>query len=221
MRPEPAMLGPRADADVEIQYPGQRYQSDTAIAGMWLFLASELLFFGALFLCWAFLRHQHPVGFAQATENTEFFYGSANSVVLLTSSCTFAAAAAYARLNRPRAVVRAALLTAALGLAFLALKTVEWWLDIAAHDVPGASFHAAGPDTGGEQLYWLFYWVATGLHAAHLIVGIALVCWIARRVHTYGITKNLTKIEVVGLYWSFVDMIWLVLYPLIYLAARP
>ena len=210
----------RPDSTVEIQYHDARYQSGTALSGMWLFLASEMLFFGALFLTWAFYRVQHADAFAEATRETEFAIGTANTVVLLTSSFIFACAVAFAQRGENRRVMQASLATGLLGVVFLGLKVFEWYKDIVAGDVPGAFYRTPGA-AGGAQLFWVFYWIGTSLHGLHLLIGIALVCWIAWRAarEAFG-PRTATAVQVVGLYWSFVDMVWLVLYPLIYLAGR-
>ena len=210
-----------ADPTGEFQYRTRRYQSETALAGMWVFLASEMLFFGGLLLAWCFYRHQHPAGFKAATEDTQFAIGTINTVVLTASSFTFACGVLFARQGRNARVMQASLLAAGLGTLFMGLKILEWYLDIADHEVPGPHFKTGGVDDGGAQLFWIFYYIATSLHAIHLSIGIAMVCWIAWRAHKaeFSPTYN-TPVEVVGLYWSFVDMVWMVLYPLIYLAGR-
>ena len=210
----------RPDGAVEVQYHDARYETGTALSGMWLFLASETLFFGALFLTWSFYRIEHAAAFAEATRETEFAIGTANSIVLLTSSFIFACAVIFARRADNRRVMQASLVTGLLGMIFLGLKGFEWYKDIAAGDVPGASFRAPGV-ASGTQLFWVFYWVGTSLHGLHLIIGIGLVGWIAWRAGrgAFG-PRAATSVEIVGLYWSFVDMVWLVLYPLIYLAGR-
>ena len=210
-----------ADPTVEFQYRTRRYQSETALAGMWVFLASEMLFFGALLLAWCVYRHQHPAGFKAATEDTQFAIGTINTVILTLSSFTFACGVVFARQGRNARVMQTSLLAAGLGTLFMGLKILEWYLDIADHEVPGPHFKTAAVDDGGAQLFWVFYYVATGLHAIHLGIGIAMVCWIAWRAHKAAFSPAYnTPVEVVGLYWSFVDMVWMVLYPLIYLAGR-
>ena len=211
----------RPDAAVEFQYHDAAYQADTALSGMWLFLASEVLFFGGLFLTWCVYRHQHPAGFAAATRDTQFAIGTINTVVLVTSSFSYACAVAYARHGDNRRILQASLVTAGLGALFLALKVLEWSVDIGAGDLPGAGFKMTGADAGGAELFWVFYYTSTGLHGVHLTVGFALVTWIAWQARHRRFSKDYaTPVEVVGLYWSFVDMVWMVLYPLIYLAGR-
>lgn len=207
--------------EVGLQFPDAAYKAETALSGMWLFLASETLFFGAMFLTMLYCRHQHPQGFAAAAAQTQFGIGTANTVVLLCSSFAFASAVVFMRAGRRRATIAAVRATGALGAAFLLLKAIEWWLDLADHDLPGRHFNATSPDRGGEQLFWFLYWVATGIHGVHLLLGIALCVYVAQRLRrqSHG-SQDMTLVKVVGLYWSFVDMVWLLLYPLIYLADR-
>jgi cytochrome c oxidase subunit 3 len=209
--------GPVAE-HIEYQYAGMRHQTETAVTGMWLFLATEVLFFGGLFLLYLVYRQFHSVGFAKASQHAQLAIGTINTVLLLTSSAVFAYGAGRARVGDNRMLLRAALMTAALGIAFLLLKGYEWKLDLDDGLFPGPRFSITGNDAAGAQLFWCFYFVATGLHGIHMIVGVALVTWITwtarRRLFSPGYYG---PVEVVGLYWSFVDMVWLCLYPMIYL----
>jgi cytochrome c oxidase subunit III len=207
------------DLHVEFQYHDAVHQSETAVSGMWLFLATEIVFFGALFLGWLFCRTQHPAGFALATEHAQFAIGTVNTVLLATSSFVYCCGLTWIEFGNQRRLLQCCLLTLALGVCFLGLKILEWHKDIDERLVPGPGFGLHDP--GGAQLFYIFYYVATGLHAAHMTVGIVLVSWIAWRAHRGAFSRSsCTAVEVVGLYWSFVDIVWLVLYPLIYLAGR-
>ncbi len=208
-------------AHAEFQYASASHQAETAISGMWLFLATEVLFFGGLFLVWLTYRHWHPAGFAYATRRMELGIGTANTALLLTSSFAFAWGLAGIKRGNHRVLLRAALLTAALGLAFLVLKGIEWNKDFNDHLFPGAGFGLAGPDPGGSRLFTIFYFIATGLHGVHMIGGIVLVLLVAHKAARGGYSRqHHVGAEVTGLYWSFVDIVWMVLYPLIYLAGR-
>jgi cytochrome c oxidase subunit 3 len=207
--------------DTEFQYASVREQHDTAMAGMWLFLATETLFFGGLFLIWVYYRYLFPYGFALATEHTELSIGTVNSVLLITSSVTYACGVAAIRLGSRILLFRFAAITVVLGIAFMLLKALEWYLDIDEGLVPGQHFALIGPGTEGAQLFWIFYYIGTVLHAIHLLIGIGLVTWIALRARWGTVTREShAAVEIVGLYWSFVDMVWLVLFPMIYLAGR-
>ena len=206
---------------IEYQYAGARHQTEAALSGMWLFLTTEVLFFGALFLLYMVYRHFHAVGFAAASRHSQLAIGTINTVLLVTSSAVFAYGLGRVREGDNRMLVRACLLTAALGCAFLLLKAYEWKLDLDDNLFPGPRFAMTGDDAGGAQLFWSFYFVATGLHGLHMIAGVGLVGWIARAARRRDFSASYhTPVEVVGLYWSFVDMVWLCLYPMIYLVHR-
>jgi cytochrome c oxidase subunit 3 len=206
---------------IAFQYGGMRHQAATAIGGMWLFLVSEALFFGGLFLLYAVYRFADSAGIAEGSRHAEPLIGTVNTLLLLTSSAVFAWGVGCAEQGRNRALFHAAAITAALGVGFLLLKGWEWQRDFDQHLFPGAGFAIVGPHRGGAARFWSFYFVATGLHGLHMVVGVGLVAWIARtaRAGRYS-ARYFTPVEVVGLYWSFVDMVWLCLYPVIYLAGR-
>jgi cytochrome c oxidase subunit 3 len=207
---------------LHFQYASADHQSDTAIAGMWLFLATEVLFFGGLILAWMFCRHWQQAGFDAGGRESVFAIGTVNLVLLLTSSCVYSSGLVFIELDQPRRLVQCCIVTACLGSAFLVLKSWEWLIDIHEHLFPSmAHFKIVGPDEGGARLFWSFYFVATSLHALHMLIGIVAVCWIAMQARAGRFSaKWATPVEVVGLYWSFVDVVWIVLYPLIYLVGR-
>ena len=204
------------------QYASADHQSETAIAGMWLFLATEVLFFGGLVLAWMFCRHWQEAGFDAGGRETVLTIGTINLVLLLTSSFVYTSGFVFIEMDQPRRLVQCSVATASLGAAFLVLKILEWAIDIHEHLFPSmAGFKITGVDEGGARLFWSFYFVATSLHALHMIIGIGAVCWIAMQAHAGRFSAKWdTPVEVVGLYWSFVDIVWIVLYPLIYLVGR-
>jgi len=189
---------------------------------MWLFLASEMLFFGAIVYVWMVLRITHPQGVVLGTSHTNLILGSINTALLLTSSFTLTLGVMRARAGQGAAAARCCLLTAGLGVGFLALKGLEWGLDLHEGLWPGPGFAPWGDDVGGARLFMCFYWVATALHGLHMVIGVGLLAWAARLAWRGPMAgRHVTAVEVVGLYWSFVDTVWLVMYPLIYLVARP
>jgi cytochrome c oxidase subunit III len=188
--------------------------------GIWVFLASEMLFFGALILTYTVCRIEHMDAFAAAGRETNIWYGTSNTAILLTSSLTMAVAsqAAAARQQLRRLVVACLTLTAALGLAFLVVKGFEYREDLDKHLWPGAQFALHEP---GAQLFYGLYWLVTGVHAIHLTIGIALVGRLALLGHLKRLQLDENpEIEVTALYWHLVDIIWIFLYPLIYLPGR-
>ena len=188
--------------------------------GIWVFLASEVLFFGALMLTYTVCRIDHPDAFAAAGRQTDIWYGTINTAILLTSSLTMAVASQAASAGREfrRLVISCLVSTASLGFAFLVLKAFEYKEDIDKHLVPGANF--ALHETGA-QLFFGLYWLITGVHAIHLTIGIVLVMRLALLgyLDKLQIDEN-PEIEVTALYWHLVDVIWIFLYPLIYLPGR-
>jgi cytochrome c oxidase subunit III len=203
----------------DIQYATLEQQDETAQLGIWVFLATELLFFGALLLGYTVLRKAYPAGFAEAGRDTKVLIGTVNTAVLLTSSATMAWAVHTAELGRRRLLAGLLAATAALGLVFMALKGVEYAQEYREHLVPGVNFDPArGP---AVELFYFLYFTLTGLHAIHLTVGIALVLFLAARAWRGGFSPaHYTPVEVTGLYWHFVDFVWIFLYPLIYLNGR-
>ena len=195
-------------------------QREAGKFGIWVFLASEVLFFGALILTYAVCRIEHSAAFAAAGRETNIWYGTANTAILLSSSLTMAMAsqAAAARQQFRRLVLGCLLATALFGVAFLVVKGFEYKEDIDKHLVPGS--HFALPEAGAQLFYGL-YWLVTGVHAIHLSIGIVLVS----RLALLGYRRKMElrenpEIEVTALYWHLVDIVWIFLYPLIYLPGR-
>jgi len=204
------------------QYESAEHEADTAISGMWLFLATEALFFGGLVFVWLVLRLRYADGLTLGVEHSNLTIGTINTAVLVTSSLVFAVAVQRARAGRNRATALACFITAGLGAVFVALKLLEWWKDLDEKLYPGPGFGLTGPHAVGAHLFWGWYWLATSLHAVHILGGVSLVLWIAWRARRGEFSRAYsTPVEVVGLYWSFVDVVWLTLYPLIYVVARP
>jgi cytochrome c oxidase subunit 3 len=209
------------DASALLREPWERLERQRKAGkfGIWVFLASETLFFGALMLTYAVCRIEHPDAFAAAGRETNIWFGTINTAILLTSSLTMAVASQAAAENgRARLILVCLGATAALGLAFMVVKGFEYKEDIEKHLLPGAGFALRQP---AAQLFYGLYWLVTGVHAIHLTVGIVLVVRLvllgaARRIRLRGSPE----LEVTALYWHLVDIIWIFLYPLIYLPGR-
>jgi len=194
-------------------------QREAATLGMWAFLATEVLFFGALIAAYSAYRIAWPDEIAAAARHTRVALGAINTAVLLTSSAFMATAVVLGEeAERRRPVVLCLLATAALGLTFLGIKGYEYWLEYREGLVPALNF-ALGRYGGIAELFFLFYFFATGLHAIHLTIGIAMVLTVAVRTGA-GRPPHPPVLAIVGLYWHFVDIVWIFLFPLIYLVGR-
>jgi len=186
--------------------------------GMWVFLASEVLFFGGLFLAYLYGRTHWPQGWAAASRHTDVVLGTVNTALLLTSSAAVALAVACEEDARQRRwTVRLLALTATLGAAFLVAKGFEWHAEWDEHLFPGPAFALAAP---GSQAFFVLYFVMTGLHAVHMIFGITALAALARGRSRRRAWAGARQIEVAALYWHFVDIVWIFLYPLLYLVQR-
>lgn len=204
---------------VEEQYDGMPQQQEAATLGMWTFLATEILFFGGLFLSYIVYRTVYPNAFALASHHTILLFGTVNTAILLTSSLTMALAVHAAKEGKNKAIVRLLLCTIVLGLSFLAVKGLEYHQDLDEHLWPGPNFKSSLPPQ--SQIFWVLYWIMTGVHAVHVTVGVGVISFIAfqaaRRKYS---SEYHTPVEITGLYWHFVDIIWIFLYPLLYLINR-
>jgi heme/copper-type cytochrome/quinol oxidase subunit 3 len=198
-------------------WPDLARQREGVAFGVWIFLATEVMFFGALFLGYAVYRTLYAEAFREASAETELFYGVVNTAVLLTSSFTMTVAVRGADLGYRRLVLVCLWITMLLGLGFLVGKGFEYHADLVKGYFPGPHFPLATQQT---QIFWAFYWVMTGVHAIHLSVGIGLVIVVAILLGRRTLTLDSATFTAVGLYWHFVDLIWITLVPLIYLTGR-
>jgi cytochrome c oxidase subunit III len=191
---------------------------EIAKLGMWVFIATEVLFFGGLLFSYLYGRTHWPDGFAAASRETHVWIGTTNTAILLTSSAFIALAGATSEFAPMRRwTSRLLWLTALLGLAFMVLKGIEYTKEWHEHLFPKADFALTEP--GAELFFWL-YWFMTAIHAVHLAIGIgavSLFAWAAGRERRWADSH---RIEVLALYWHFVDVIWIFLYPLLYLVDR-
>jgi cytochrome c oxidase subunit 3 len=237
-------------------------QKEAAVIGMWLFLLTEILFFGGLFMAYMLYRRWYFDAFAEASRSLSLFWGGLNTAVLIFSSLTMAMAVRSAQTNQRKATVSWLILTTLLGMVFLGVKVIEYKDKFEHHHVPGYNFQWASehpsthvppapPDArslkageaapaaegaaGGHrqlslnaeqlqlttQIYFSLYFTMTGLHALHMIIGIGLmsvITWMAWKGKFDG--EYYTPVEMSGLYWHFVDIVWIFLFPLLYLVER-
>jgi cytochrome c oxidase subunit 3 len=202
-----------------LQYATAAQEREAVTLGMWAFLATEVLFFGALIAAYLNYRVWFGADFIAAARLTKVVLGTANTAVLLTSSACMAMAVMTFDAGRKRAPVLWLVATALLGLLFVAIKASEWFLEYQEHLVPALNFDVTRYG-GVAEIFFIFYFCATGLHALHLLIGISLVSWLALRIGTGRLARGGSTARLVGLYWHFVDIVWIFLFPLIYLAGR-
>ena len=202
------------------QFVSVEHRDETAELGMWVFIATEVLLFGGLILGYLVYRHAYPRGFAAASHETEIVLGTANTAILLTSSFFVAwAVEAFSPETRKICVL---LLSAAilLGLVFIALKGLEYAQEYRKHLVPGIEFGFESSLIDGAQLFFLFYFVATAIHAMHMLVGIGLLAVLSVLTYRSPTTRHRAALHSAALYWHFVDVVWIFLFALIYLPGR-
>lgn len=202
------------------QFESATRQRQAAELGMWVFLATEIMFFAPLFLGYVYGRWAFPDAFAAASRHTDVVIGTVNTVILLTSSLLMALAVRAAKMQQRRASVTFLSLTGAFGLVFLALKGLEYYGEWQEHLIPWLDFHFEPAQRSGAVLFYFLYFGATGLHALHLSIGVTIVLIFAVRVGRQGIARLGNQLEIGALYWHFVDSIWVLLYPMIYLLER-
>ena len=200
-------------------------QHEVAVLGMWIFLATELMVFGALFTGYAVYRNLYLAEFTAGSRALNIWFGGVNTVVLLSSSLTMALSVHGAQVGRRKVVAKCLALTALLGTAFLVIKGFEYYGDFVDGLVPGMAFNDQdwlGRETplnpGKVKLFLFFYYAMTGLHGIHLIIGIVFITVLTILARRGRFTPQYYgPIEVGGLYWHFVDVVWLFLLPLLYL----
>jgi len=197
-----------------------KQQHDAGEIGMWLFLCTEIMFFGGVFLAYAIYRMQDEATFALASRELDLTLGTINTVVLLGSSLTMALAVDAARLRKSSSLCRLLLLTAILGTVFLAIKGFEYYQKYEHHLMPlrGRPFDWQGPSPDHAELFFNLYFLMTGIHALHMIIGIGMLwilLWMATRGGLLGDFSM--PVHCIGLYWHFVDIVWVFLFPLLYL----
>jgi cytochrome c oxidase subunit 3 len=198
----------------------REHEHDSAELGIWIFLATELMFFGPLFLAYAILRTASPDAFAAASRHTDIVIGTANTAILLTSSLLAALASRSAQIGRRRTAMACLWSTALLGTVFLVLKGFEYLHEWQEHLVPWLGFRFESTHAVGASQFFFLYFATTGLHALHLTIGIGVVACFAWQLRTRSPGAMRMRIEIGALYWHFVDAIWVVLFPLLYLVGR-
>ncbi len=200
------------------QYETPDQQRETASIGMWIFLVTEIMLFGGLFTAYTVYRFSNPQAFDIASAHMEIVLGAVNTAVLLCSSFTMALAVHSAQLGRQRAVALLLLATMVIGVIFLGIKFTEYYLHYQDHKAPGFWFEYAGPYTAKVQMFFVFYFVMTGLHAVHMTIGLGILSVLLFRTILGSFSAEYyTPIEMGGLYWHFINVVWIFLYAIFYL----
>jgi len=206
------------DARVAHHFPDLETQAHAARLGMWLFLATEVLLFAALFTAYALYRMLYPSAFAGASKLIETSMGALNTVVLITSSLTVALAYHSSREGKGKRAALLLLVTLLFGGVFLAVKYFEYRHHFHDGHLPGRYYTYAGLQVPGAAMFWTVYFLMTGLHGIHVVAGMAVLAWLAVGAWrgSYGGDYS-TPLELGGMYWHLVDLIWIFLFPLLYL----
>lgn len=207
------------------QFDDARQQQEAATVGMWAFLITEVMFFGGLILAYVIYRNAYPESFHAASRVLNEVLGGVNTCVLLVSSFTMALGVRAAQLGDRKKLMMYIILTMIFGAAFLGVKVVEYAEKFEHHLVPGATFHFHGvpghEHAPNAEIFFSLYFAMTGVHALHMIVGLGLMFWLLNKARKGAYSKDYyNPVEICGLYWHFVDIVWIFLYPLLYLIDR-
>jgi cytochrome c oxidase subunit III len=206
---------------LHMQYENIDQQNESYVVGMWTFLVTEVMFFGVLFLAYILYRWNFQHEFAVAGHHLDVVLGGINTTILLGSSFTMAMAVYYASVGRKKAQLQMLGITIACAFGFLIIKYFEWSKKIGDGLVPGANFRwdEAGVAPERAQMFYSLYFTMTGLHAIHVIVGILVLGGLAALIHfdRPSVKNDFIPTELCGLYWHFVDLVWIFLFPLFYL----
>jgi len=224
--------------DNEVHNPELRHhfadmqqQKNAASLGMWLFLVTEIMFFGGMFCAYLVYRTSHYYALAAASQTIHVLPGAINTAVLIVSSVTVVLAIHAIQVGKPKLCISYLAITIVLGFAFLGIKAYEYNQKFEEHHVPGPTFnftdayHTQGKtipvDPHEAELFFSLYFAMTGMHALHMIIGIGLMSIMALMVWKGKFSPEYhTPLENAGLYWHLVDIIWIYLFPLLYLISR-
>ncbi len=207
---------------VREQFETAEQQKAASLLGMWVFLVTEIMFFGGMFTAYAVYRSVYPNVFAHASRTLNAWIGAVNTAVLLCSSFTMVLAVRAAQIGARRLLIVFLILTMILGGVFLGVKAYEWHEKFTEHHIPGPSFHMENePMQGQAQLFFSLYFAMTGMHALHMVIGVGIMTVILIQAYMGKFSPAYySPVDVAGLYWHFVDIIWIFLFPLLYLIDR-
>ncbi|GAB2560725.1 cytochrome c oxidase subunit 3 family protein [Dyella jejuensis] len=206
------------DLAVQQQFDDAPQQKAAAMLGMWAFIATEVLFFGVLFAGYVICRWRFPLAFLEGSAHTDFALGTTETAILLTSGCIAALAVREIQLDNARRSAILLVVTALLGVAFLVLHGMEYHDEYGEGLIPGLRYTQSGPGAAPMEIFFSLYYVITGFHSLHVLIGVVLLLTMAVRTWRGQFHADYyTPIEVAALYWSLVDIVWIFVYPAIYL----
>ena len=212
---------PRGTPPLQHHFADLSAQKEASQLGMWAFLVTEVLFFGGLFTAYVVYRALYTAAFVGASNLLDIRLGGFNTAVRILSSLTMAMAVWAASQGRRNLIILFLVLTIALGSVFLGVKVVEYKQKFEHHEVPGRHYVVPEGLPRQSEMFFSLYFCMTGLHALHMVIGVGLLAWLILRARRgdFTVAYN-TPVEIVGLYWHFVDIVWIFLFPLLYLLGR-
>ena len=212
-------MSEHAASEIPEQFESRAQQEEAASLGIWTFLSTEILFFGGLFLAYAVYRINYRPGFVEGSQHLYFWIGTINTLILLTSSLFMALAIHSIEEGDGKKLRRFLVLTFVFGAGFLSLKLCEYYFDYREHLVPTVNLNLAEFAHGNAvQMFLFLYFAMTGLHAIHMTIGLSALTYLYVRARNEDFSEEYhTPVRIVGLYWHFVDVVWVFLYPMLYL----
>ncbi len=206
---------------VDHQFDDLEQQRDAAFTGMWLFLSTEVLFFGAVFFAFVVYRSLYYDAFVEGSRELSVSLGGINTAVLLCSSLFMALAVHSAQHGRTKQLVIRLILTEIIGVLFLGIKFMEYYQHYKDHLLPGYDFNYPGPNADQVKLFMIFYFILTGMHAVHMLVGLGVLSGLVILAYRDKFSAEYyNPVDIGGLYWHFVDIVWVFIFPLLYLVKR-
>jgi cytochrome c oxidase subunit III len=216
-----------AEHALQHHFADMEQQQETSTFGMWMFLLTEIMFFGGLFTVYLVYRASYYQAFVEGSQKLSVMLGGINTAVLICSSLTMALGVRAAQTGKPKLMVVLLFITILFGLGFLGIKGDEYHEHWENHEFPGQNFHfqtidkSPPVDPQHTEIFFSLYWAMTGLHALHMVIGVGLVSWLIIAGLRGAFTPSyFTPVEIIGLYWHFVDLVWIYLFPLLYLISK-
>jgi cytochrome c oxidase subunit III len=218
---EVTATAPLSPPHVAHQFDDAEQQFDASILGMWVFVVQEIMFFGAVLGAFGVYYFMYTDAFEAASNHLDLTLGAVNTAVLLASSLSMVLSVHAAQTAGRSRQILWLVVTFLLGGVFLGIKAYEYWHKFEEGLVPGPGFRFAGADAAHHELFLSFYFALTGLHALHMVVGLGIIATlIVLAWRNWFSPTYYTPVEVSGLYWHFVDLVWIFLFPLLYLLGR-